>query len=217
MLHNLFPISATLRRAALTIAIAAWYAVFISPVNAQTAPKYARTTWTITIDASGPGPLPNGYKVDRDVSIATGCPYENDDSDALLMKICNNDRIIWKTVQPNTDLWVFHHDEILDDSPKHLNRIFHGNGANDVGADVDQNAEPDGITRHEYSIFIYDGHTPYFRDPKIMIGGGKYDALETRIKQRCDALLKRPKSAEEKSIRELCEDIDALENRIHAH
>jgi hypothetical protein len=187
-----------------------------TPQQPQRRQKYTKTTWTITIDASGTGPLPANYQVDRvDVDPSTACPYQNDDSDALQLRICKNDSVIWKTKQ-SADLWVFHHDPILDKGNK-ANLIFHGSGTSGVGGPVDVNADPDGTTLHEYFIFIYDGTTAYFRDPKIIIGGGQLDRLKAQISQHCQDLKKQGSPAERHTATELCEEVEALENQLQTH
>jgi hypothetical protein len=196
------PDPAHIRRLAFALTVVFLYAVFASDANA-----YTPTTWTIVIDASGPGPRPAGYTVNRlDVVGGTGCPYQN--TDALLLKICKNDKVQWQTKQASADLWIFDEGAILDDPSGNRTHFFHGTGGQPAGGFTDGNTAADITTHHEYFIFISVGQTPYFQDPKIIVGGGGKIAgiLLDNIQNDTNELL--AKYPDNPDVQKLSKDVD---------
>jgi len=220
MPHKLFPISTTLRRARLVIALATACSPFASPVSAQTAPvppppppHHYPTNWTITIAAKKGNPP----TYDLDFQPASGgCPSPNVKGPLTgPLYVCLEDTINWKTdtdYDSTTDAWIFQEDDIMDDKPSHIQHAFHSHNNNPpVKGTIDKGATVDPNVPHEYHVFVHDGHKLYHEDPKIMIGGGS-PTLEQIISQLNVLLSEAKGTAEKQQIEQILDELKILDH-----
>jgi|SRR5580704_2355492 hypothetical protein len=216
----------------LAIAVAAICAALSSNASAQTtASTHAQTTWTITIDATGPGPKPAGYTVDFTPKTG-GCPLAEPPSptpNPTSLSICENDIVQWVAVtrknasgNMKSEMSVFHEHTILLD-PNYggkPNQAYHASdGQPTQPATVDPNASVNPNVSHEYYVAVFDkvGRRWYVDDPKIIIGGVGIDELIALIKKECSEQHQRAHAdaSDKTTVSELCKQVEDLENRLN--
>jgi hypothetical protein len=151
----------------LALAVVAFGSLFVSSAQAQ----YSPTTWTITVDGTGPRTKP-GYTVTY-MPVTGGCPYATAAADAERLKVCQGDTVNWiaNTSTTKNVMSVIHEDPVMDQN--HVpTQGFSASDSSPVGAVVDSNAA--FLGPHEYFVVVFDKNTrrSYVDDPKIMIGTG---------------------------------------------
>jgi hypothetical protein len=217
------------------IAVAAICAAISSNASAQTAAStHAQTTWTITIDATGSGPKPAGYTVDFTPKTG-GCPLAEPPSpppNPQNLNVCANDIVKWVAVTKKnasgnmkSEMSVFHEHTILLD-PNYSNKPNQAYHASDGQATddalVDPNATVNPSVGHEYYVAVFDKVNGakgkwYVDDPKIIIGGVGIDDLIARINKECSEQqqLAHADASAKTTVRELCKQVEDLENRLN--
>ena len=151
----------------LALAVVAFGSLFVSSAQAQHLP----TTWTITVDGTGPRLKP-GYTVTY-LPANGGCPYATAAVDPERLKVCQGDTVNWiaNTSTTKNVMSVIHEDPVMDQN--HIpTQAFSASDSSPVGAVVDSNAV--FLGPHEYFVVVFDKSTrrSYVDDPKIMIGTG---------------------------------------------
>ena len=150
-----------------TVAAIAFSSLFVSSARAQ----YLPTTWTITIDGTGPRLKP-GYRPVTFSPTTGGCPYATLAADTERLQVCLGDTVIWQanTSTPKNVMSVITEDPVLDQN-NIPTQAFNASDSVPVKGTVDASAS---LGSHEYLVVIFNKSTKrsYIDDPKIIIGTG---------------------------------------------
>jgi hypothetical protein len=147
----------------------------LSAVNAT-----ASTTWTITIDVTGPT---IAYKVQP--SANPDCPYSKTAQNPQKLMVCQGDTIVWQAVTSpdqngnmNSLLFVMQPDYVLEDASGNPAEFFSAATSGSkkptpTSGGASAPTVPVGIW-HEWYVVVYDLNSkmPYFDDPRYIFGGG---------------------------------------------
>jgi hypothetical protein len=172
MPYELIPSSSRVRLMVFAIAAVTFGSLSVSSAKAQ------HTTWTITVDGTGPRLKPS-YTVTFQPPTG-GCSYATLTLDPEKLQVCQGDTVNWvaktkpdpSTSKLRNETCVFQEDPVLDQGATPA-QGFHTSDGVPVGGVVDANASPGP---HEYYVVVFDKVTnrSYMDDPKIIIGTGSH-------------------------------------------